>query len=105
MVLPGRRGPSPPTSGLPTAKQWLAGLTTGHGPGAIRTEFEAWDVTALLPLPGGTSSALRQDDDCAALLRRLSETARSTSASSRRAAFDASARPGLLDDLLSGRPD
>ena len=50
---------------------WLA-LDQGHGPGAIRTEVQAWDVTALpAPFQVARHLLLRQDDDALRVLRQL----------------------------------
>jgi hypothetical protein len=82
---------------------WLA-LDEGHGPGAIRTEVEAWDVTALpAPFQVARHLLLRQDDDALPLLRQLVwDGTINVGQLASWPLFDRIREAGLLDDLLSG---
>ena len=91
---------------LATAKVngWLA-LDQGHGPSVIRTEVQAWDVTAL---PARFHVAhhllLRQDDDALPVLRQLvSDGTIDAGQLASWPLFDRIREAGLLDDLLSGQ--
>jgi len=88
---------------LATAKVngWLA-LDQGHGPGAIRTEVEAWDVTALPALfHVARHLLLRQDGDALPVLRQLvSDGSLNVGQLASWPIFDRIRETGLLDDLL-----
>ena len=91
---------------LATAKVngWLA-LDQGRGPSVIRTEVQAWDVTAL---PARFHVArhllLHQDDDALPVLRQLvSDGTINAGQLASWPLFDRIREAGLLDDLLSGQ--
>ena len=88
---------------LATAKVngWLA-LDQGHGPSAIKTEVQAWDVTALpAPFQVARHLLLRQDGDALPVLGQLvSDGTLNVGQLASWPIFDRIRETGLLDDLL-----
>lgn len=81
---------------------WLA-LDQGHGPSAIRTEVQAWDVAALpAPFRAARHLLLRQDGDALPVLGQLvSDGTLNVGQLASWPIFDRIRKTGLLDDLLS----
>jgi hypothetical protein len=81
---------------------WLA-LDQGRGPDAIRTEVQAWDVTALpAPFQAARHLLLRQDDEALRVLRQLVlDGTMNVGQLASWPLFDRIRQAGLLDDLLS----
>lgn len=83
---------------------WLA-LDQGRGPGAIRADVEAWDVTALpAPFQVARHLLLRQDGEALRVLGQLvSDGTMHAGQLASWPLFDRIRESGLLDDLLSGQ--
>jgi len=94
---------APDSQGIASAKVngWLA-LDHGHGPDAIRSEVQAWDVTALPAIyQVARHLLLRQDDQALPVLCQLAaDGVIGTAQLASWPLFDRIREAGLLNDLL-----